>query len=122
VKIGAGIIIRPRRKTLVNKQRKEMSSHSQDNVAPPARMVSPRPHLAELDCESSRSDRSYAVPAALGLCCVANNILQPRCLVFVGSRVGGRGSAGLGLGGREALVEEARVLRGNLGAIFVCCL
>ena len=115
MKIEEGITISPRGKTLVDEQWKEMTSLCQDDV------VLPRPHLAKLDCESSRFDRSYAVPAALGLCCVANDVLQPRCLVFVGSRVGGRGPAGLGLRGGEALVEEARVLGGNFGAVFGVC-
>jgi hypothetical protein len=98
-----------------------MTSLRQDKVVVTRQGVLPRPHVAKLDRESSRFDRGYAVPATLGLCRVANDVFQPGCLVVVGGGVGGMGPAGLGVRGREALVEKARVFRGNLGAVVGVC-
>jgi hypothetical protein len=98
-----------------------MTSLWQDEVVLTRQGVLPWAHVAKLDRESSGFDGGYAVPAALGLCRVANDVFQPRCLVVVGGGVGRTGPAGLWVGGREALVEKARVFRRNLGAVVGVC-
>lgn len=74
----------------------------------------------ELDRQGPGLDGLDALPAALGVGVAADDVLEPAAFVFffVVGAVGGGWATGLDLWGWEALEEEARVFRGDFGAVF----